>query len=217
MKYLSKCLGAVAMLAMVVVTCQMSLANQLTDPGFEDPNAYVNNGVFFGEWEPFDNGGNTSSIHDTTMPRNGTGHANLSIMGDDNSFAGVFQSIVANPGEEYSGGFWHKNPNTAQLGVNTEVRIEWHDAGGGEIGRVENNSNFPGQDYEWVPVAGIAPAGAVEARLVYAIATFGGEQDGGGSSTGTIFLDDAELIPEPASLALLAMAGLGIASVRRRK
>ncbi len=219
MKCLKFSLVAVAM-ASIALSSSLASANSLTDPGFEDPAKYTFDGApFIGFWEGFAGSALASSSHSTVMPNNGTGHSDLSILGDDNSFAGVFQDIAAAPGQQVDGSMWHKTPDLGTLGVATEFRIEWHDAGGGEVSRVTNDGVIPTNAYSLLSVGGIAPAGTTAARLVYAIQTFGGEPDGGVSSSGTVFLDDASLvaIPEPASIALMGLAGLAIASMRRRK
>ena len=59
-----------------------------------------------------------------------------------------------------------------------------------------------------------APAGADLARVVYAIQTFGPEP----SNTGTVYVDDVALVvPEPSSMALLALSGFTVLAFRRRQ
>lgn len=210
-KHLVTC-GLAALLSFVGLSAQAT--NQLTDPGFEDPLLYTFDGPpFVGFWEGFSAGGAASSGHDTTFPLNGTGHSTLSILGDDNSFTGVFQDIPVLAGGQVDGSIWHASPDSA-LGVGSEFRIEFHDAGG-EIARVTNDGNVPTATYSQISVGGVAPAGTVSARLVYAIQTFGGEPFP--TNTGTVYLDDASLtgIPEPTA-AIMALLGLAPLARRRR-
>ena len=70
-------------------------------------------------------------------------------------------------------------------------------------------------DYTEFSLTAPVPAGADTARVVYAIQTFGG----GPTNNGTIFLDDASLtvIPEPSTLALLALGGCGFFALKRSR
>lgn len=204
--------SALAALLGVGLTTTFTEANSLADPGFEDPGLYTADGPpFVGSWEAFTGSANAFSAHATTDPRTDTGHASISILGDDNSFAGVFQDVVVTPGLLVEASVWQKTPDSGLLGVAPEFRIEWRDAAGLELSRVTNDGVIPTNDYTLLEVSGVAPAGAAFARFTFAVQTFGGEPDGGASNSGTIFLDDASVrIPEPtaAVLALLALAPL---------
>ena len=203
--------------AIAMATSQLQAANQLTDPSIEDPLTF-DGPPFVGFWEGFAGSANASSINDTTMPRTGPGHATIAILGDDNSFAGIFQDLPISDGQPVSASIYHKTPDTGVLGVAPEFRIEFRDAGGNELSRVENNGVVPTDSYTIVDVAGAAPAGSAFARMVYAVQTFVNEPDGGASNSGTVFVDDAFMmvVPEPTSVALLGLGGLALVAWRRR-
>jgi len=199
--------------ALVLLAANQAAANLFVDPSFE--NQITHDGPpFVGLWEGFSAGAGSEAINGTVMPRTGTLHLALSIFGVNNAFAGAFQDIPVVAGTNYTFSGWHKTlSNPLDLGV--EARIEWRNAGSNsEISRTPNLTTAPTSDYTQFSLAGLAPAGADLARVVYAIQTFGPEP----TNTGTVFVDDVSfVVPEPAS-ACLAMAGfLGMIAARRRR
>ena len=209
MKYLTFSLAALAMLAMLT-TAQVSSAG-LVDGGFES-GPLIDDGNGVGKWNPFADGaaGNTSD-QGTSMPRTGDGHLDLAIAdGNNNGFAGVFQDVPFT-GEalfEFKG--WHKD-NAGTNGAGIEIRFEYRDANG-EIGRTDNlTPDSLGSEYEPFSRVEMTPAGTTAVRVVYAIQSFGMV------TPQSIFVDDTMATPEPTSLALLGIAGLSVATMRRRK
>lgn len=216
---------AVLLAAGAAITAQaahLDNPNLLGDPSFEDPASLTADGPpFVGSYETFSLDGDQATggdtvLHDTTMPRTGSGAVEIAIGSVANSFAGLFQdasfpSSLAGTQAWFSG--WHKlQGNTG----GTEARIEWRDSVNDvEISRTPNLTTSPaGSDYEEFIVSDTIPAGADTARLVYAIQSFGGVQDQ------TIFLDDVNFnisgyVPEP-SAAMLALLGLAPLARRRR-
>ena len=80
-----------------------------------------------------------------------------------------------------------------------------------------NNGIVPGATYEMFSVSGTAPAGAVAARFVYAVQTFGSEQDGGATNSGFINVDDISVtIPEPSAATLFGLGLVGLLLRRKR-
>jgi hypothetical protein len=213
------CSSALALVAMIATTTAQAQTNLLTDGGFEDPSKYTQDGdvtPFVGNWEAFDGDGVASSTHSTANPRTGTGNSNLNITNADNSFAGLFQDVpglVAGQPIRYSG--WNKTVGTFDIGA--EFRIEWRNSvSNTEISRTANIVPTLSADYTQFSFEGNVPAGVNTARVVYAIQSFGA----GGTNNGTVVLDDLsfQIVPEPASAALVLSGSLGLmAAVRRRR
>jgi len=205
----------VAAIALSMLGSSPAAGNLLVNPGFEDP--ITNDGPpFVGFWEGFQ-GGNAVSARGTDMPRNGEGHLALDISGDQ-TFAGAFQDVEGlSPGQLMNFSVWHKTLDDPFTLV-SEVRIEWRKTGEpAEISRTDNLLTPPTLDYSQVSVVAPVPAGADTARVVYAIQSFTND---GLADIGTVYVDDVSLVvvPEPASLALIALGGVGlIASSRRRR
>ena len=203
----------VILVGLVLASGASQAQNLFTNPGFEDPITF-DGPPFVGFWEGFSAGGNAFAANSSMNPLSGSMHADISILGDDNSFAGVFQDVAGlAAGQEVTFSGWHARGSQV-LDVGIEFRIEWRDSiNNVEINRTPNSSTAPSSTaYEMFSLTGIVPAGADTARVVYAIQTFGGD---GPTNTGTVYLDDMNFIPAPGSLGLLAGAGL-VASRRRR-
>ncbi|MEQ8847316.1 hypothetical protein [Botrimarina sp.] len=210
---MTRLLGFSALLLAVALGGPALGQNNFGDPSFEGAITY-DGPPFVGVWEGFSGSAGASATNDTTNPLSGSQHANLSILGDDNSFAGVFQDVVGlGAGTEITFSGFHAIGGMADVGV--EFRIEWRDSVmGTEISRTPNSTTAPtSTDYEPFSLTSTVPAGADSGRFVYAVQTFGGEP--GPSNTGTIFLDDLVATPEPTA-ALLASLGLIPAMLRRR-
>jgi hypothetical protein len=198
--------------ALVAATApQASAQNLLVNPGFEDP--ITSDGPpFVGFWEGFQ-GSNATASRDTVMPRNGAGHLSLNITGDQ-TFAGAFQDVEGlSAGQLMNFTVWHKS-TSLPYNLVSELRIEWRSStGGNEVSRTPNVLT-PAIDV-YTPIAPV-PAGADTARVVYAVQSF---TNTGLPDLGTVFVDDASLtvVPEPATLALAALSGLGLLAVHRRR
>jgi hypothetical protein len=192
---------------------QALAVNFFGNSSFEDPITY-DGAPFVGSWEGFSGGGTASSGNAAINPRTGAQHLNLSILGSDNNFAGAFQDVIGlTPGTSVTFSGYHALGGAADVGV--EFRIEWRNTvSNTEVARTPNSATAPTSTaYEPFSLTAMVPAGANSGRFVYAIQTFGSEP--GPTNTGTIFLDDLSMVPEPTS-ALLAVAGLA-AMIRRRR
>lgn len=209
MRQLTLC-GIAAILSAVGLSAQAS--NLLVDPGFEDPASLTFDGApFIGSWEGFNNGGANTTAYTGVNPRTGTSALDLNL-GDPNGFAGAFQQVPAFEGAAVTFSGWHALASGAVAG-GSEIRIEFVNAVGGEVGRTGNLVPALTADGTYVPFtqSGIAPAGTVGARAVYAIQSFGA------GLTQNVFVDDVSLtvVPEPAT-ALLGLLGLAPLARRRR-
>lgn len=213
MKFYKSFLVAMAVVAMAIASTQVAVATPLADPGFETPLVDDGNGV--GKWNPFSNGPPNLSEQGLTMPRTGAGHANL-YLENANGFAGFFQDVTnVVAGSPIDWNVWAKE-NTGENGQGIEMRIEYRDS----VNDVEvsRTGNFVpaglGSQYEQIGFSDVVPAGADVARVVFAIQSFGA------GVPQEVFVDDASVsvqqIPEPTTLGLAALAGLAIATRRRR-
>jgi len=200
-------------------------ANILNNPGFEDPlgfdfsNPNNWNGFFGGPAGTFLEAFNTTG----TTPRSGnnalvtTVRADLAQGSDGlNAFTGhvqIVEGIVA--GEIYELAVWARtNPIVLDF---AEFRVEWQDAGGAEISRL--NTSIGGlltSEYQRFSANSVAPAGAVRAAIVIAAASF--HEPGYTTPADTsVAWDDASfaIIPAPGAAALLG--AFGFVSLRRRR
>lgn len=197
-----------AALGLALVAATPASANLLVNPGFETA-PFVDDGSGVGKWLPFGGSGiglPTQSAIDSAMPLSGNNNAHLILDDIANNFAGLFQEIAVSAGDVVTASIWHKSLSGATDG--SEFRIEWVDSGGGEISR-DQITPVPTTAYTQISLTDVvAPAGAVAAKMVYAIQSFGG------GASQDIVLDDASYVPEPASMALL---GLGALAMLRRR
>jgi hypothetical protein len=189
-----------------------AFASLLVDGGFESP--ITSDGPpFVGSWEGFQGGG--ASAVNGTMPRSGSQSLGLSIFNTVNTFAGAFQDVPGlTSGVDYIFSGWHVTPsNPLSLGV--EVRIEWRNSiSNTEVSRTPNLTPVPTGSYTPFSLLATVPAGADTARVVYAIQSFSTNPLG----DGVVHVDDVAftVVPEPSTLALLVLGGLGAFAVRRR-
>ena len=210
-----KFLALTAIVATMVAGNQ-AVANQFTNPGFEDP--ITSDGPpFVGSWEGFSGnfgGGSSSAANSSAMPRSGAGHVDLTIT-SQSGFAGVFQDVPnLVPGSTWTFSGWHKAASDP-YDVVSEVRIEWRNSvSDTEITRTPNLLPVAGGDYTPFSMTAVVPPGADLARAVYALATFATTPPAGG----TVFLDDFSfVVPEPAAMTLLGLGSLALVQLRRRR
>ena len=165
-----------------------------SNPSFEDPIG-ASGEETPGQWNPFDNDGNTSAFTDTVAPLTGATHGVASIAGDDNSFAG-FQQQIDNivPGEDYTFSFSGRSEGPNLGGIDAEFRIEFLDVNG-VFAEDQFTNNAPvvvTDTYSQFTQTNTAPAGATSLRAVIAVQSFGAGVDA--SNTGALFIDDTSIM-----------------------
>ena len=182
-------------------------ANLLVNPSFEDPITF-DGPPFVGSWEGF-SGGGASAFNSTALPHTGSQSLGLTISSTPNTFAGAFQDVVGlSPGTPLNLSGWEASTSDPFSAV-VEVRIEWRNSGSNtEITRTGNLNPVPTATYTQFGFNATVPAGADTARVVYAIQSFSTAPLG----NGTVYADDLSLtiVPEPASISLLALGGLAL-------
>lgn len=203
--------------SIALIACAVSGAraqNLTANSSFESPVVTSGDGAI-GVWFAFNGGGGALSENSTLDPRTGAQSLRLVIPGLNNNFAGAFQDIPGlTPGQQVTYSAWHKSAGTFDIGA--ELRIEWRNPGNtAEVSRTANFVPTLTGNYAQYSLNSTVPAGVGVARIVYAIQSFGD----GGTNTGTAFVDDVSFtaVPEPSSLAMIALCGLGLGAASRRR
>jgi len=214
--------------AALVVLCASGVAsaqfgpNLLNNAGFESPLGFDFSNL--SNWNGFFGGpGGTflQAFNDTgAAPRTGAQALVTTIRGVPgvtdgfNAFTGHVQFVFdIVPGATYEISVWARtNPFIMD---NAEFRVEWQNAGGGEISRLNTviTSGLTGE-YQQFSFTDTAPAGAFRAGIVFAVESFNHR---GVIADTSVAWDDASFrtIPAPSAAALLAIGGL-FAGRRRR-
>ena len=202
-----------AALAVVLLFASQATAqnNLVENPSFEDPT--VDMGSANDVWFRFGSAPNGVSSESTVMPRTGSRHIALEMVGA-NQFAGVFQNLnmTINPGQIVNFTGWAKNASGAPFAATQEIKLEWQGTPNPPQNRVDDLTL--GSDYEMFSHTGVAPAGTTGLVVTYAISSFGP-----GQGDSLVYLDDitVTIIPEPATVMLLGISLLGLIGLRRRK
>lgn len=194
-------------------------ANLLVNAGFED--AGLTAGDTFGApgWTAF--GGGTYTVHTSMLGAVGA-HSGDHAFKQFGATSGIFQQVAINAGDEVNAGAFLLNYSGDALGGGqvAAVNIEWIQANGAShsgitpfISNGETTATSPQDTWTLQTVTGIAPVDAAFARLTLITGNF---LDGG--TGGAPFYDDAflEVVPEPSSLALIALGGMAMLQRRRR-
>ncbi len=207
---MSRCAPIVALAAALALPA--SAQNLLANDGFELPS--ITEGVETPgaqDWNAF---GAVFTQTDAVAPVL-AGDQSLKMFGGT---SGVFQDFPASEGQLWNGGSFIINSSIDPMsgGQIAAVNIEWIDAGGNQIGFITNGADstvLPIDEWTQRTITGTAPAGTATARFVLITGNFGGDPAGGAP-----FYDQAffELVPEPASAALV-LGGLTLIGSRRRR
>lgn len=189
------------------------------NPGFE-----FGTGGDADNWTEFYFGGGATTIAERTNlePASGDWHARLFLAGTDvsGSHAEVYSQTAlfsVTPGNLYDFSFDAERVGSLAPGVVAFYQVQWLDSDGSNGGGVKGATPltmFGGsltETYQSFGFVGQAAAADSDAALIK-VWMDGGAQAG---QTGTVYVDNVALTPEPASLSLL-IAGTVLAMRRRR-
>ena len=199
-----------ALTVCMIIVSQAIAQNLVENPSFEDPT--VDMGSANDVWFRFGSGVNGTSSESTAMPRSGSRHIALQLVGPQ-QFAGVFQNLnmTVNPGEIVTYTGWAKNASGAPFNATQEIKLEWQGSPNPPQSRLDVLSLD--SDYEMFSHTATAPPGTTGLVVTYALSSFGA-----GQGDALVYLDDitVTLVPEPAT-GLLAFGSLVALARRRRK
>lgn len=212
----------VAVVGVLGCVASASASNLLNNAGFEDPlgfdfsNPSNWNGFFGGPAGTF-----LQAFNDTgAAPRSGANALVTTIRGvagvtdGFNAFTGhvqIVNGIVG--GQMYELSVYARTNPLINNGA--EFRIEWQDASGAELGRL--NTVITGgltSSYQRFAFTDTAPAGTARAAIVLAVESF---TNNGTQSDTSVAWDDASFAVVPAPGALGLVGGLALAGLRRRR
>lgn len=209
-------------------------ANLIINGDFEVPDA--SGGDVNGAPAPPWNGFNDPNLRFTTAFIAQSGAQSTKTFGpfDFGGGVGATQLLPAVPGVAYDAGIWAQNNSTdpiqgSDFGV---FKIEFLDALNQPVGGSFNlgvnlfesnqiNANTPQDQWTLLDAStGPAPPGTAFMNVVFVkVQLFQGDP-GGTPNGGSIFWDNASVtpvIPEPASVGLLALGAVGLTTARRRR
>ncbi|MEN6385137.1 MAG: hypothetical protein ABFD79_08040 [Phycisphaerales bacterium] len=194
-------------LVLLLAVCSMTgivSANLLTNGNFESPDS-INAPDNWNIWTWGDAGQAWANHQKDGSSFDGSWY--MAVGGFGNAGAGLYQIVTGAAGVQYT--------LTVDSGAQAwwkpygEMKMFFLDAGGAEISSVAAVTADP-QDYEvgvsWhnVTLSAVAPAGTAQVKVEFADA----------NGQGTVWFDNAVLIPEPASLLVLSLGSL---LLRRKK
>jgi hypothetical protein len=215
--------GCAALLAGVCATTA-SAANMLADPGFESQTSAPNpNPTGTPGWAFF----NAAGFSNTIPTHSGTWAANEPAGAGNYSVPGAYQLFAATPGETFTLSGWVYTPNTLVANSNdfAILQLSWFTGapptnygGGSANGTAGVNVGTPAGGggvalpqgtWTFASVTATAPAGT-NSMGAYLL-------DINADAAGTFYFDDLSLtVPEPTSLGMLGLVGMGALRRRRR-
>ncbi len=201
-----------ALAVFMLFASQATAQNLVENPSFEDPT--VSMGSANDVWFRFGSGANGTSSESTVMPRTGSRHIALQLVGP-NQFAGVFQNLnmTVNPGQIVNFSGFARNATGAPFNATQEIKLEWQGTPNPPQNRLDDLTL--GSDYEMFSHTGVAPAGTTGLVVTYALSSFGAGQTG----DSLVHLDDitVTIVPEPATVGLVGLGSLGLVAFARRR
>lgn len=191
----------------------------MTNGGFESAIEYGDPAA--PNWFAFFGGGSTGTLSTsqdefagTPAPFEGDHHLIIGNSNAEAGFSGVFQRVAAAENTEYTFDFQARS-EAATFGIGAEYRLEYFDASLnllGATGNVQFGTDL-NDSYQAFSITDTSLAGTAFVQTVIAVTS----PDSAGNAS-SLFVDGASLtaIPEPGSLGLLGLFGLGLVARRRR-
>jgi hypothetical protein len=202
----------VALVVFMLFASQATAQNLAVNPSFEDPT--VSSGSANDVWFRFGSGTNGTASESTAMPRTGSRHIALQLVGP-NQFAGVFQNLnmAINPGQIVNLSGFARNATGAPFNATQEIKLEWQGTPNPPQNRLDDLTL--GSAYEMFSHTGVAPAGTTGLVVTYALSSFGAGQSG----DSLVHLDDitVTIVPEPATVGLVGLGTMGLVAFARRR
>ncbi len=221
-----------------LMVCSSLNANLLVDPGFEDValTGYWQPSTFTSaDWNRFTWGGNVTNawvtdgggnndfdyaVYPGGLEINPSDQA-MKVRWASTGVQQVVEGIVAGTDYDFSVDGYHSSQNPSK--VDLSLRVAWEDATGAWIANPTGGNTWTIAEYRpsvesldvWTTIGGsmTAPTGAVAVRYILLADNSAGDGNGGFT-----YFDDAvvdgQIVPEPATLAML---GLGAISLFRRR
>ncbi|MFA5293335.1 MAG: PEP-CTERM sorting domain-containing protein [Phycisphaerae bacterium] len=191
----------VIMLLAVCAMAGIASANLLSNGNFNDPDSTAAPT----DWNIWTYGGGWANHQNTNIPFDGSYF--MAVGGSSDAGAGLYQIVAGTEGVEYT--------LTVEAGAQAwwkplgEMKMFFLDSSDAEISSViAVTADPPGYDIQvdWhsVSLTAIAPVGTTQVKVELACA----------SGQGTVWFDNAVLVPEPATLVILGLGGL---LLRRKK
>lgn len=212
----------IIVLAVLVVGVTLASANLLLNPGFEDGPVDDISSTNTPYWTWDVPSGNTHGGHwgDADV-RNWRTHGGTNIgtihnWGGTAADGGWWQEVTNSYGAgstwEGSAWFWNDNSGSIYTTAYSQIKIEFYNGASALVGAATNEFALPGETWTEVSVLGTAPVDTAWSRLVIT--------SGGQGTAGALQIDDTSLanaVPEPTTFVMLALAGVGIAVLRRKR
>ncbi len=201
-----------ALLTAAFVACASGAAmaqSAVGNAGFEDAT-FGQAPPAAGNWASFFGGGPILDASlSTVAPHTGLSALHLQATGPNNAFVGVQQPLTGlTPGASYTFRMWARAAGNINNGV--EYRMEWRDTNGTIIGDqfalTTRIDSLLTNTYQQFALTAVAPAGAVQATLVFAVQTFAFNPLTPTFDT-EVFIDDVEFVQTPGQNACCAASG----------
>lgn len=172
----------------------------LSNPSFETPVVPTAGWVLVrgANWQAFTSG--TAELMTLWGSAARTGNQSIRFVshGVPNFYQGIFQAVPVIPGETYQFSVYVKNDSTHPLkgSVTGQLSIEWHDANGGEAGRLWSpawDASLSATEWTRFEVTGAAPPNAAKAHCVIV------EKGQGQPVANCVFLADDASVVKPSA------------------